>query len=99
MKHMFALTGITLAVCSLAHAQESTGERVVVPARNSSRPRKLDVSIMHGAVTVKAYNGKEVIVEAKHSERARTPETVAGMRRIDLPVRGLTVEEEDNVIT
>jgi DUF4097 and DUF4098 domain-containing protein YvlB len=100
MKPMFALTGITLALCSLAVAQEASGEKVVVPARNSTRPRKLDVSIMHGSVTVKAYSGKEVIIETRNSERGRSsPQTVDGMRRIDLPIRGLIVEEEDNVIT
>src|SRR5947207_2343515 len=101
MKLTLALTGITLAVCSLAVAQDTTGDRVVVPARNSTRPRKLDVSIMHGSVTVKAYNGKDVIVESQHSGtgRSRTPEVVDGMHRIDLPGRGLSVEEEDNVIT
>ena len=98
MKRMFALTGITLAVCSLASAQELGGERVVVPARNSARPRKVDVSLMSGSVTVKAYNGKEVIVETGRPGR-RPSETVNGMRRIDLPARGLTVEEEDNVVT
>ena len=54
MKPMVALTGLILALCPLAVAQESGGERVVVPARNSTRPRKLDVNLMQGNVTVKA---------------------------------------------
>jgi hypothetical protein len=97
MKLMLALTGITLAVCSPAPAQEAS-ERVVVPARNSTRPRKVDVSLFHGAVTIKAYNGKDVIVET--GEPVRTPaRTEGGMHRIDTPLRGVNVEEEDNVIT
>jgi DUF4097 and DUF4098 domain-containing protein YvlB len=100
MKPWLALTGITLAVCSLAVAQEPAGDRVVVPARNSTRPRKLDVQTMNGTILIKAYNGKEVIVETRASSNRRESErTVNGMRRIDIAPRGLTVEEEDNVIT
>src|SRR5258708_5236816 len=98
MKLPLALSGITLALCSLAVAQDSTGEKVVVPARNSTRPRKVDVATMHGSVTVKAYNGKDVIVEAKGPAGSHS-QTVDGMRRIDTGWRGFSVEEEDNVIT
>jgi len=97
MKPLFALVGIILAVCPMAVAQES-GERIVVPARSSSRPRKLDVNLMQGAVTVKSYAGKDVIVEVPREGR-REPQQSGGMHRIDMPNRGLTVEEEDNVIT
>ena len=102
MRNRFALGGILLAVCSLAAAQETVGvgDRVVVPARSSSRPRKLDVQTMNGKISIRAYNGKEVIVETRASANRRDSErTVNGMRRIDIAPRGLTVEEEDNVIT
>jgi hypothetical protein len=99
MKLSLALTGLTFALCWPAPAQD-TGDRVVVPARNSTRPRKVDVSLMRGSITVKAYTGKEVIVETKSGAAAgETPRVVEGMRRLDLPVRGLSVEEEDNVVT
>ena len=98
MKRYLALTGITVVVCAIAAAQETN--RVVVPARNTSHPRVVNVSSTHGAITVKAYNGKEVIVEAppSGSRSERREERVEGMKRIDMPVRGLSVEEEDNVI-
>ena len=103
MKRNSALLGMTLMMCSLALAQD-TGERVVVPARNTTQPRKVDVNLMGGSITVKAYAGKEVIVEARGSsgrpEREREPDKAAeGMRRLDLPARGLSVEEENNVVT
>jgi hypothetical protein len=99
MKLMLALSGIILTVCPLAVAQDA-GSRIVVPSRNSTRPRKVDVSLIQGNVTVKAYSGKEVIVESSESSRRRERQQESGgMRRIDLPSRGLTVEEEDNVIT
>ena len=97
MKLMLALTGIILAVCPLSVAQD-TGGRIVVPARNSTRPRKVDVNLMQGSVTVKVHSGKDVIVESVPSQGGQ-PRESGGMRRIDLPARGFTVEEEDNVIT
>src|ERR1041384_3365556 len=100
MKRSIALLGLTLAVCSLACAQEAQGDRVVVPARNTNHPRKVDASLMHGSITVKTYSGKEVIVETSGGgATAQNNRTVDGMRRLDLPVRGLNVEEEDNVVT
>ena len=100
MKTIFALAGLALTLCSLCPAQEGGTQRLVVPARNSSRPRKVTVHVMNGSVTVKAYAGKEVIVEAgpRTSRNPRRPETVDGMHRLDLPPRGLTVEEDDNQI-
>src|SRR5437588_4051386 len=100
MKTTIALAGLALALGSLAPAQDSS-QRVMVPARNSSRPRKLNVHLTHGSITVKAYSGKEVIVEPSSvTARSGRPSTTSdGLRRIDMPPRGLTVEEEDNQIT
>src|ERR1700693_5025030 len=96
MKPTLALVGLTLSVCALAGAQE--GNRVTVPARNTSHPRVVNATTHNGSITVKTYNGKEVIVEAPSGERRGRPDRVDGMRRLDVP-RGLDVEEDDNVIT
>jgi hypothetical protein len=102
MKRNSALLGMTLMVCSLGLAQDPNSERVVVPARNTTHARKVDVSVMGGSITVKGYAGKEVIVEARgdgrHSDRDND-RAADGMRRLDLPPRGLSVEEENNVVT
>ena len=96
MKRLLAFSSMTLAFCALARAQEATGDRVVVPARNSARPHQVNASVLNGSITVKTYAGKEVIVETSGGPRQeRAP---AGMRRIDSP-RGLEVTEEDNVVT
>jgi hypothetical protein len=99
MKRYLAPLGLTLALCALAYAQETTGDRVVVPARNTTHPRVVKASTLSGSITVNTYNGKEVIVESRPSRgSSRAPATYQGLRRIDAP-RGLNVEEEDNVIT
>jgi hypothetical protein len=100
MKRMATLTGFLLVANALAQAQDP--ERVVVPARNSSRPLVVNASTLNGSITVKGYAGKEVIVEAgkRESSRRDREESRDGLKRLDLPGRsGLEVEEEDNVIT
>ena len=101
MKRFLPLCGFLLTSCALMPAQE--GERVVVPARNSSRPRVVNVTSLNGGITVKAYEGKEVIVEARGGSGGKQREdraTPDGLRRLELPGRsGLEVEEDDNVIT
>jgi hypothetical protein len=102
MKRYLTVTGLTLIVCALAAAQEGGGQRVVVPARNSTRPRQLKVVSLHAAITVKTHAGKDVIVETAGMPERKTRERdapPAGMHRIDMPTGGFTVEEEDNVIT
>ena len=105
MKRMVALTGVLLVAACAARAQD--GERVVVPARNSSRPRVVNASTINGSITVKAYDGKEVIVETGHGSRdsrrsgreAREDRSSDGLKRLELPGRsGLEVEEDDNII-
>lgn len=103
MKRNSALLGMTLLVCSLGLAQDSDGERVVVPARNSTHPRKVDVNLMGGSITVKGYGGKEVVVETRDGATRRrnrhdSDPSASGMRRLDF-ARGLSVEEENNVVT
>jgi hypothetical protein len=98
MKRTFALTGMMLAVCALACAQDDSG-RIVVPARNSSQPRVVVASSNNGSITVKTYDGKEVIVEGGDGRSRNRPRGMDGMKRIDVPERGLVVEEQNNTIT
>jgi hypothetical protein len=51
-------------------AKEPAPERAVVPLSNPAKPAKVEVSVMRGSITVKAYDGKEVIVEARVREKA-----------------------------
>jgi len=101
MKPSLALPGLLLFVCALACAQQSTGDRIVVPARNTSHPRVVNAHILNGSITVKTHNGKDVIVESGSESHKRSPSSgaPAGMRRIDIEDRGLEVVEADNVIT
>jgi hypothetical protein len=98
MKRYLALTGFTLALCSLVPAQEP--QRVVIPARNSTRPRLIKASFQNAGITVRTHAGTDVVVEAAgRSPRHREERVPPGMRRIDLPFDGFSAEEENNVIT
>jgi len=97
MKRIVALAGLSILVSAAAAAQD----RVVIPARNSTHPRQVYVKSLNKTITVKTYDGKDVIVEAVGEDgrgrQRRQPPEAAGMRRLDVP-RGLEVTEEDNVI-
>jgi hypothetical protein len=94
---------LILSLGAFVCAQDSTGGRVVVPARNTSHARVVNCKIVGGSIQVKTHTGTDVIVEAtgpQISPHARKgPAPPPGMKRLDVPVRGLEVTEEDNVIT
>jgi hypothetical protein len=92
---------LAVAVCA-----QDTADRVTVPFSNQTRQRMLKAHLTTGGITVRGYAGKDAIVEGRGGEgrerdrdrdRGRNTE---GMKRIDnISSYGLTVEEEDNVIT
>src|SRR5918992_1333921 len=88
---------IAAAGCGLSFAQE-TPDRLTIPFSDASRPRMVKISLLHGSMLVKGYDGKEVIVEGMpgSSEGRGAP---AGMRRIPMRSTGLEAEEENNVIS
>jgi DUF4097 and DUF4098 domain-containing protein YvlB len=99
MKYTLALLIATCALC-----QDPQPDRVTVPFSDASRPRVVKCSLLNGAISVKGYDGKDVIVEARprgdgrhHTRRASEPP--AGMHRIDMNTTGLTVEEAENIVT
>lgn len=55
---------------ALAQTKEEPPDRAVVPLTNPAKPAKIEVSVIRGSITVKGYEGKEVIVEARVREKA-----------------------------
>lgn len=99
MQFLLTWFGI-VASMSMAFAQERPADRVTAPFSDPSRAGQLKASLISGSITVKGYAGKEVVVEA----RARTDgdfeeEKSGGMKRLVITSTGLTVEEEDNVMS
>src|SRR5438046_1827727 len=93
-----------LCLSAASFAQDIPADRVPVPLHDPSRPAVVKASQMSGGITVKGYEGKEVIVEARlrkgdASKDERTDDKkVGGLKRIEITTTGLTVEEENNVV-
>ncbi len=91
-------------VCSLALvlAQDTPVDKVDVPLSDPSRPVMLKVGLLSGSIWVKGAAVKEVTVEARvratedEEEKAKKPR---GLRLIPNNSTGLTVEEDDNVVS
>jgi hypothetical protein len=102
MQRLFYLTLAALlgAVSTAAQAQ------IKVPLSNPSRPVTLEVKIGMGDVHVEAYDGKEVLVASgdsdnnfKSNDDEDKDHSREGLHRIPNTSAGLTVEENDNVVT
>jgi hypothetical protein len=93
---------LTLCCIALALSQSATSDRINVPLSDPSRPVMLKVGLISGSITVKGASVKEVTVEARvrdtedEEEKADRPR---GLKRIPNNSTGLTVEEDDNVVT
>ena len=94
----------SLLAGAMAFCQDAPPDRVNVPFSDPARPKILKASLLNGSISVKGYDGKEAIVEARggsesgrhHRDRGDRSD---GMRRIDMSGTGLVVEESDNTIT
>src|SRR5262249_24504060 len=77
-------------------AQEPSGDRVAVPLSDPARPATVRANLLSGSISVKGYDGREVIVEARpRAEAARRRqrdqgERTEGLRRLQIGGTGLT---------
>lgn len=101
---IFGVVALTVLGVSLgaspAHAQAQTqsgADRVSVTLSDPARPGLVKAGLIDGGITVKSYDGREVIVEARarNRESARSDD---GPKRLSIASTGLTVEEENNQV-
>jgi len=93
-------TLLVIAICAVlpAHAQDA----LTVNFSDPSRPGLLKVNIFNGGIVVRTHPGREVIIDSKSSSNQNRTSPFGppdGLRRIDSNATGLTVEEENNVMT
>ena len=79
-----------------AAAATGNADRVSVPLSDPTRPAFIKAHLLNGAITVKGYEGKEVVVEARARASEESDKESHGMRRIPINSTGLEVEEENN---
>jgi DUF4097 and DUF4098 domain-containing protein YvlB len=91
-----AALGFSLAASSGQSQTQAGADRLSVTLTDPSRPALVKASLVNGGITVKAYDGKEIVVEA----RARNRESASdgNPKRIPISTTGLTVEEENNEV-
>jgi DUF4097 and DUF4098 domain-containing protein YvlB len=81
-----------------AQTQTPSGaDRVSVNLSDPARPALVKASLVNGGITVKAYDGKEVVVEA-HARNRESAHSDSNMKRIVVSSTGLSVEEENNEV-
>jgi hypothetical protein len=91
-----------MALCSLALAQEAPVDKINVPISDPSRPVMLKIGLISGGITVKGAAMKEVTVEARiraSEDEEEKSEKPRGLKLIPNNSTGLTVEEDDNVVS
>jgi hypothetical protein len=97
-----AIFVLLTAAAVAAWGQEPPPERVTVPFSDPSRPKMVKASLLNGSITVKGYNGNEVIVESRsrdgESGRRRHSSAPPGMHQIFPTGAGLQVEESENTV-
>ena len=94
-----AIAAVTLgpgAETALAQGQGG-GDRIPVTLSDPSGPARVKVGLVNGGITVKAYEGKEVVVEARVRNRENS-RNEGGPKRLTISSTGLSVEEENNEV-
>jgi len=72
IRNIAVLGALLLGTCgwALAQAADTPVDRAVVPLSKPGAAARIEVQVMRGSITVKAYQGSEVIVEARTREKA-----------------------------
>jgi DUF4097 and DUF4098 domain-containing protein YvlB len=76
---------------------QSGADHVSVALSDPARPALVKASLVNGGITVKGYDGKEVVVEARARNR-ESARSDSNMKRIVVSSTGLSVEEENNEV-
>lgn len=98
VKHFVILAVVLIGTVGWAEA--AAGDRVAYTLGDPSRPATVKAHLLNGSITVKGYEGKEVIVEAhargEHSDRADNEG--GGLHRIPQTATGLSVDADNNEV-
>ncbi len=74
----------------------SDGDHLTIHLSDPSRPPHVKASLVNGGITVKAYDGKDVVIEAHTRDREPVQPAPTGMHRLSVTATGLSAEEENN---
>jgi DUF4097 and DUF4098 domain-containing protein YvlB len=92
---------LALLLAAPAAAQETASDKASLAFSDATRPGMLKVQLINGGITVRGYEGREVVVEATlrgESSRRRQDPASAGMKKLQFGSTGLSITEDNNVI-
>ena len=93
---------MTAASCAIGGVAAAQDQRLVVPLSDPSRPARLEIALFSGDISVEGYEGNEVVIVAdapiRDADQGEPPRP-DGLRRIQSSSVGLTVEENNNVVS
>ena len=99
---IIAIVGSALAYGPKQAAAQVEANRLVVPVSDPSRPARVQAHLLSGSITVKAYDGKDVIVDTKgrasEGDEEEKPERHGNLHRIPMASGGLSIESDNNQI-
>jgi DUF4097 and DUF4098 domain-containing protein YvlB len=100
---MKTLTILALVMSAGARlfAQEASVDRATVRLSDPSKPAWLRANTLNGGISVKGYEGKDVVIEARvrgKGDDGERADRYPGMKRLPIRSTGLSVEEQDNVV-
>ena len=93
-----AAAALALAIAAAAAQAQSGTDHIPIALSDPSRPAHVKASLINGGITVKAYDGKQVIIDARTRGQEREREE-SGPKRLAISSTGLTVEEENNEVS
>jgi hypothetical protein len=92
MKTIIRLAGVMILLWAAGladNAQESQADHAVVSFSNPAKPGTVEVDISEGSITVRGYEGKDVIIDARWREKVLTKEEQVGQEEL--------AEEEEEI--
>jgi DUF4097 and DUF4098 domain-containing protein YvlB len=88
-----------LLMCVAIAAPIWAQEHIPVPLADANRPVNLSVHVLRGSITVRAYNGHEILVDSNGTSQDKAEKTHEGMHRIAGPGSDLSIESENNKVS
>ena len=93
-----------VAIIVLSAAALLGQDQVTVPLTDANRAATIRVDAMRGDITVRGYDGRDVIVGTKESAKAKARAKQSkpdreGLKRIEMMGANFTAEERENVVT
>jgi hypothetical protein len=97
MKTIIRLAGIIIllwAAGTAGAAQQGQTDHAVVSFTNPAKPGTVEVDINEGSITVRGYEGKDVVIDARWRERALSKEREAALAEARVMAEDDLDEEE-----